>query len=56
MAKVSDKQKGYPRVLTTEEVDGLIKRVKVGLKQRMPDMRKEEPGLSERARHFVIRY
>ena len=58
LSKVLQKEKGKAgaRVLTKEEVEDLIERVKVGLKEHMLDTRKEEPGLSEKARHFVIKY
>jgi hypothetical protein len=52
----SEKGKAGTRVLTEKEVEELIERVKVGLKEHMLDTRKEEPGLSDKARHFVIKY
>jgi len=45
-----------PRVLTPAEVESLVNRVKVGLRERRATCRREEPGLTEEARHFVIRY
>ena len=58
MSKVLQNEKGKAgtRALTEKEVEELIKRVKVGLKERIPDTREEEPGLSQKARHFVIKY
>ena len=58
MSKVLQNEKGKAgaRALTEKEVKELIERVKVGLKEHMLDTRKEEPGLSEKARHFVIKY
>jgi len=58
LSKVLQNEKGKAgtRALTEKEVEELIKRVKVGLKERIPDTREEEPGLSQKARHFVIKY
>lgn len=43
-------------VPTPEEIEVLIDRVKLGLKQKMTGRREEEPGLTDKARHFVIRF
>ena len=45
-----------PRTLTPDEVDGLIHRVRTGLREGRTERRREEPGLTDEARHFVIRY
>ena len=58
MSKVLEKEerKANGKALTEEEVAQLVKRLKAGLKERISDTHEEEPGLSERARHFIIKY
>lgn len=36
--------------------ESLVNRVKLGLKQKMTERREEEPGLTDKARRFVIRF
>lgn len=55
-AQETEEASGKPRALTTQEVKHLIRSVKIGLRRRMADTREEEPGLSEKSRHFVIKY
>jgi len=42
--------------ITTGTVNNIISRAKSSLKETRTDRRKEEPGLTEEARNFVIRF
>lgn len=43
-------------VPTPKEIEVFIKHVKIGLKQKMKGRLEEEPGLTDKARRFVIRF
>ena len=44
------------KVLTPREVEDLIIRVRVGLNRDRTQRRREEPGLTEEARQFFVRF
>lgn len=53
---VNSIHKPRPRVITAEEAKALIDWVRVSLKQSEGERRKEEPGLTEDARNFIIKF
>ncbi len=42
--------------ITPSDIQRLINRAKIGIRQKKSERRQEEPGLTEKARNFVIRF
>jgi hypothetical protein len=61
MIKTSLKNKDGPRGnklrhITSEDVKMLVTKARAGIKDKKAGRRREEPGLTEEARYFIVKF
>ena len=44
------------RHITPEDVEFLLNQTRAGIKEQKAERRREEPGLTEEARYFVVKF